>query len=273
MPGACIAKVRNHLRDQLDEGERAIDIGNIHWLPRPSSSDLALVELEYAVQLDERARVIKLSETRLKPVDEVTTLGWGIASHQVQDTTNSPRRAQLVVTAISEETTDTKVGRHPFTGSPIDPCKGDSGGPLFAERDDEWILFATLHGGGYSCKDDIIRGDAVWNAIAPQFEWIRSIMDDLEELAGGDKIKLLPNFNVGCCSSRQEKRKYNCQFLFFLQLIKFSKHVRCAGVFSVPFMWRTGPYEPRLLQAPRVLASSPATGPTSPIQVMLGHTS
>ena len=160
-------------------------------VPPPSSSDLALVELVYNVNLDSKAALIKLSETRLNPGDKVITLGWGIASHQRAGPTNSPLRAELEVSAISKETTDTKVGRHPITGSPIDPCKGDSGGPLFAERDGEWILFATLHGGGYDCKLGITRGDAVWNAIAPQFEWIRSIIDDLEEeLAGEDKAEL-----------------------------------------------------------------------------------
>ena len=52
--------------------------------PFGSVSDLAIVELQEVVELDEKAQVVKVAKETLKVGDEVTALGWGIAFQQGQ---------------------------------------------------------------------------------------------------------------------------------------------------------------------------------------------
>ena len=84
------------------------------------------------------------------------------------------RRTDLEVSVGGEgEIVKTKVGQT-RSGTPIDPCEGDSGGPLLKWDDvlDTFVLHATLNGGGYDCFHNSSDGDGIWNSVFPHTAWI-----------------------------------------------------------------------------------------------------
>ena len=175
IPGTCYAVIREHDLTKEDVGQRDINIKLIHRPPF-GDSDLALVELEYPVVLDVRAQPVRVAEERLTVGDLVLSLGWGQAFQGAL-----PDVLLKVLLRVSEvdlegDLTFTEVGENSI-GIPVDPCNGDSGGPLLAEKDGEWLLYATLLGGGYDCETDKTSGDGVWNSLAPHKDWIQETLN------------------------------------------------------------------------------------------------
>ena len=188
IPGTCYAVVREHDLTKKEVGQRDISIKSIHQPPF-GDSDLALVELEYPVVLDERAQPVRVAEERLAIGDLVLTLGWGQA---FQGTL--PDVLLKVLLRVSEvdmagDLTFTEVGENAI-GIPVDPCNGDSGGPLLAEKEGEWLLYATLLGGGYNCETDKTSGDGVWNSLAPHKDWIQEILNITGEIRTHKSINI-----------------------------------------------------------------------------------
>ena len=141
-----------------------------------STSDLAIVELQEAVKLDEKAQVVEMANETLKVGDNVTVLGWGLAFQDIQPDKLLSARLNVNDVDLELGLTYTAVGKNKF-GIPVDTCQGDSGGPLLAWRDDAWRLYATLQGGGYNCVTDRTAGDGVWNSLAKHSDWIRDIIN------------------------------------------------------------------------------------------------
>ena len=108
--------------------ERKIDISQVHRPPF-GNSDLALAELAEAVVLDSRAQPVKIATERLRVDDLVLHLGWGQAFQGAFPDTLL--KVQLRVSEVdpSSDQTFTAVGATEL-GIPVDPCDGDSGGPL-----------------------------------------------------------------------------------------------------------------------------------------------
>ena len=102
-----------------DIREKRIDIRAIHQ-PDFGDGDLAIVELEEPVSLDERAQLVKVSTERLKEGDLVLTLGWGLAFQRAEP--DMLLKAQLRVSEVDRtgDLTFTEVGRNKL-GIPIDP--------------------------------------------------------------------------------------------------------------------------------------------------------
>ena len=174
--GWCYAVVREHFANAFDEGEVKINIVNIYEAPS-KNSDLVVGELERPVVLDSKAQTIAVSLVPLKSGDIVTTAGWGLFGPTGR-LSNVLQRTGLEVSVGGEgERVKTKVGRSK-SGTPIDPCEGDSGGPLLKWSDDlgTYALHATLNGGGYDCIQDSINGDGVWNSVFPHTKWIENFV-------------------------------------------------------------------------------------------------
>ena len=174
--GRCYAVVREHFVNAFDEGEVKINVVNIYEAPS-ENSDLVVGELERAVVFDSKAQRIKVSSMPLKSGDIVTTAGWGLFGPTGR-LSNVLRRTGLEVSVGGEgEIVKTKVGRSK-SGTPIDPCEGDSGGPLLKWSDDlgTYVLHATLNGGGYDCFHDSTDGDGIWNSVFPHTKWIKKIV-------------------------------------------------------------------------------------------------
>ena len=173
IPGTCYAVIREHDLTKEEVGQRNISIILIH---SPSGdSDLALAELEYPVELDKKAQLVRYAEERLSVGDLVWSLGWGMT--RVGTYPEVLLKVLLRVSAVDLEgdLTSTEVGN--ANGIPVDPCSGDSGGPLLAERNGELLLYATLFGGGYNCRANITKGYGEWNSLAPHKDWIQKILN------------------------------------------------------------------------------------------------
>ena len=170
--GRCYAVVREHFVNEFDEGEVKINIVNIYEAPS-HNSDLVVGELERPVVLDSKAQTIVVSLAPLRSGDWVTTAGWGFFGPTGR-LSNVLRRTDLEVSVGGEgEIVKTKVGQT-RSGTPIDPCEGDSGGPLLKWDDvlDTFVLHATLNGGGYDCFHNSSDGDGIWNSVFPHTTWI-----------------------------------------------------------------------------------------------------
>ena len=200
-PGQCVAIVKDHDRTIKEVGEREIDILAVHS-PPSGDSDLALAELAQAVVLDSRAQLVRMAGERLQAGDLVLSLGWGQAFQGPRARTRAfPDTLLKVLLRVSEvdisgDHTFTAVGKTNNTNIPVDPCDGDSGGPLLFKKDGEWLLYATLRGGGYDCQDDKTRGDGLWNSLAPHNFWIRDVINTAGE---GQNGGLKDRNSSDCC--------------------------------------------------------------------------
>ena len=209
-PGICIATVREHDIFETEAGEKDITILAIHrpqglWAPE---GDLAIVELQEAVKLDEKAQIVKVANETLKVGDAVTALGWGIP---FQPRAGLPEKLLSVRLNVSkvyarEGLTYTAVGKTK-QGIPVDTCAGDSGGPLLAWREDAWRLYATLQGGGYNCETDRTVGDGVWNSLAKYNDWIQDFLDVLDLDCGVSSWSLWSQCSLSCGGGSRGRRR------------------------------------------------------------------
>jgi len=64
----------------------------------------------------------------------------------------------------------------------MDPCSGDSGGPLmYHNLSSGWVLIGTLTGAGYDCRTGGVHGDGLWNNVLTHLDWIKQILMDLKQ--------------------------------------------------------------------------------------------
>ena len=164
--GKCFAVIAEHFVDQLDPGEQIIPLLKVHRFSE--NQDLAIVELvEPAVIDNKTSKVIRVSTEELEAGDVVMTAGWGLTGAQ------GGLSKVLVYTNLevskggSDVFVNTKV-KITKAGVPVDPCEGDSGGPLLKYHEDsdgyERVeIHATLHGGGYDCVQNKTSGEGEWN--------------------------------------------------------------------------------------------------------------
>ena len=172
-PDTCYAVIREHDLTKEEVGQRNIKIKSIH---SPSGdSDLALAELEYPVELDKKAQLVRSAEERLSVGDLVWSLGWGMTYGGTYPEVLHKVRLRVSAVNLEGDLTYTEVGN--ANGIPVDPCSGDSGGPLLAEKNGELVLYATLFGRGYNCKTNITKGYGEWNSLAPHKDWIQKILN------------------------------------------------------------------------------------------------
>ena len=86
--------------------------------------------------------------------------GWGATD--ASDQSEFPVRLDVTVNSTSDQyNLETNVGPNG-----ADPCFGDSGGPLLLRGSDQnWVIVATLLGGGFDCANFFDRSDNTsdWN--------------------------------------------------------------------------------------------------------------
>ena len=166
----CVAYIGDHFVDEKDPNEQRINLLKVHNF----EGDLAVIELaEPAVIDDITSRLVHISSEQLERGDIVRTAGWGFTDSK-GGLSNVLVTTELEVSqGGSESLVETKVKRTK-SGVPVDTCEGDSGGPLlkWSEERNDFVLHATLLGGGYDCVEDRSDGDGVWNNVFPHLAWL-----------------------------------------------------------------------------------------------------
>ena len=61
-----------------------------------------------------------------------------------------------------------------FAGRTGSTCRGDSGGPIFKQENDVYILIGLVSWGHVDCNSNLYPD--VWAAIAPVYDWIQHHM-------------------------------------------------------------------------------------------------
>jgi len=189
----CVA----HFRDLTvrgvtshDRGQFVIPIFDI--FERSGLSDLVVVKLKHPVEehedysLGAPLRPIQLAKETPKAGEVATTAGWGLLGYK-QGLSSELRSLSLTITTAQNIWLYTSS--FDSAGRITDPCDGDSGGPLFIERDGHWELVGVLKGEGFDCRTNKTAGDGEWSNVAVQRQWIER---RLVPGAGKGEISLRP---------------------------------------------------------------------------------
>merc|ERR1712215_54804 len=118
--------------------------------------------------------------------------GWGRTTIPQVSRAQSP-----VLMAVNLTVDDKRYKHYNFFGTRLeknsrgvykDPCVGDSGGPLMylSPISNRYVLIGTVQGSGYNCKTDryiTVEGSSngLWNKVSNWVDWIRGVMEDLNE--------------------------------------------------------------------------------------------
>merc|ERR1712215_137941 len=151
--------------------------------------DFLLIVLDKAAKMSDTVKTICLPPPNSNYGGSfAVAAGWGrFAKPDVNE--NSSRVLRKVTLEVSP-----KVYRHSFVfgtllknnsdGEWMDPCSGDSGGPLMHQnkKTKRWTLIGTVIGGGYNCgKDEVNTPEGWWNKVSSHSIWLKRTMEDLDE--------------------------------------------------------------------------------------------
>merc|ERR1711962_490216 len=179
----CIAVIGEHFLDVIDPGEQRISIIDVHQVPGDNTTDLLIIELEEEVELNDRVGLVSVSNIPLEAGDIVTTAGWGPTKAPGTEHSNVLRKAVLKVELKEKGSVYTTV--EVVDGVPVDPCGGDSGGPLLVWEQGEWRLKAVLYGGGYVCTRGTTEGPGQWASVTEHYPWIQSLIKKCSQSSCG----------------------------------------------------------------------------------------
>ena len=121
------------------------------------------------MELDENAQIVRVAEERLSVNDKVLSLGWGMKSEGTSPSVL--QKVQLRVSEVQKEgRTYTDCGKN-ANNTPVNLCAAVGGGPLLAQRNGEWLLYATLGVGYGNCETTV-----AWSPLAPYKDWIHGFL-------------------------------------------------------------------------------------------------
>jgi len=163
------------------------DMGNIE------DHDFAMVLLKTPVKYSRYMKPICLPKQGQEFSGEtVTAAGWGSFTFWVDKKVRlSPELRKVNLTVSSKKYAHYKMFgtelRKNKKGEYMDPCAGDSGGPLMKMlAPGKAIIVGTVSGTGYSCiKDRVAKvegsDNGLWNKVSVWVDWITNIMKTLHE--------------------------------------------------------------------------------------------
>jgi hypothetical protein len=188
------------------------------WIKHPDydnwtlAHDLALVMLDTPVDAPALSLIGAGEAALWTPGATATTIGWGATQYDTAVVPNVLQEVEIPI--VSDETCLNVLGRYfipdvmlcagvlgasPGTG--LDPCYGDSGGPLMVKTGSgDWRLVGLVDW-GFECGSDRFYG--AFSEVAPHREWIQSWPDLPPELSGsGPKLTGFPMVSAALqCSS------------------------------------------------------------------------
>ena len=167
--------------------------------------------------------MIAVYKDPLEAGDIVTAAGWGLTKPLGQEFSNVLRKAVLEVEKREEGTVFTTV--EIVNGVPVDPCGGDSGGPLLVWEQGQWRLKAILVGGGYVCTSNNTEGPGVWASVHQHYPWIQSLIDSCARNSCKNKSnKCRSSFQ---CLPHQSCEGAQCRNITFTTSVECTTHTDC----------------------------------------------
>lgn len=150
------------------------------------SHDLAIYILDKPVIFSSNIQPICLPNPRTRYEGKPAVVaGWG-------GFRKGSRRQSRKLQKVSQTVHGVVRGRNPFittereshsNGTPMDPCGGDSGGPLmWMDKNGRYRIIGTVYGGGYNCEKNkygSVFGDnyrQVYNNVQNYLGWIKSVL-------------------------------------------------------------------------------------------------
>jgi len=155
--------------------------------------DFAMLHLKTSVKFSKYIQPICLPKQGQEFSGEtVTAAGWGSFTFWVDKKVRlSPELRKVNLTVSSKKYAHYKMFgtelRKNKKGEYMDPCAGDSGGPLMKMlAPGKAIIVGTVSGTGYSCiKDRVAKvegsDNGLWNKVSVWVDWITNIMKTLHE--------------------------------------------------------------------------------------------
>ncbi|NWV00866.1 ENTK Enteropeptidase, partial [Upupa epops] len=174
------------LYNQADMTQPSITVRNIdrivfnpHYMKQTKDSDIALMHLQYKVQYTDYIKPICLPENsqQFLPGLNCSIAGWGTIYHN-GPTSNILQEAEVPL--ISNEKCQQWMPDYNITQNMIcagyetggiDTCKGDSGGPLTCEDDNQWFLVGVASF-GYRCA--LPKRPGVYVQVTMFVDWIKN---------------------------------------------------------------------------------------------------
>merc|ERR1712142_1232094 len=151
--------------------------------------DFAMYLLETPVKFTDNIQPICLPQQGQEFAGEIAIVaGWGY-TESIKKVTDVLRKVNLTV---SDKQYDhrkmfgTKLEKN-ADGEYMDPCAGDSGGPLMKMLDSrKAIIIGTVYGDGYDCRKEKVAKtegstNQVWNRVSHWVDWIRDEMKKLNQ--------------------------------------------------------------------------------------------
>jgi len=144
------AVVRFFKKTKRDQGRFQRNI-KYYEIPSNRNSDYAEAVLDRPVV---HPAPIDICQEKPK-VDEMgLAVGWGMVDHGEWGTYLRRARLQIIRYDNPGEYFWTRVKYGKNNNIIKDPCGGDSGGPILAERNNKSCIFGTVFGNGYDCRTD-----------------------------------------------------------------------------------------------------------------------
>ena len=117
-------------------------------IPSDSRSDYAEAVLDRPVV---HPAPIDICQEKPKVNEMGLALGWGMVERGQSATYLGRARLQIIQYDRFGEYFWTRVRYGKNNNTIKDPCGGDSGGPILAERNNKFCIFGTVYGNGYNC--------------------------------------------------------------------------------------------------------------------------
>jgi len=174
-------KVSVHRPDDPNDYEEVEVAGYEVPMRYSDDHDIAILVLKNPVKFDREIHPICLpkSDELVYVGERVTHAGWGWTP---EDQGQSPDLKHIRLTV-----SDANVGKNFLAtkspiigGKPMDPCRGDSGGPLMHQDPNtkRWTIIGTVQGGEYC---DIVGSHTNrighWAKVTAHLDWIKDVLD------------------------------------------------------------------------------------------------
>merc|ERR1712212_629816 len=150
----------------------------------PESHDIVVYTLDEPVQFSPNVRPLCLPQRFQESYEGMQALAAGWGDYLPGENPNSDvlRSVELTIATslpLLPKMFTTFTEKNIY-GDYMDPCAGDSGGPLmWQNKDGKFVALGVVNGGGYQCDKDLVSSfhgtrDQVWNNVTSHLDFLET---------------------------------------------------------------------------------------------------